>query len=121
MKILVCGGRDYENFAAASRALNSLSGVTHVIHGGADGADYCGFRWANDHGVQEVRCDANWQYWGKSAGIRRNLAMLALSPDLVVAFPGGTGTAHMVSIAKEAGIKVWMPEHYETEPDGDSL
>lgn len=109
MKILVCGGRDYENCAAVNRALNSLADVTHVIHGGAAGADYCAFKWANDHGVQEVRCDANWQYWGKAAGAARNRSMLALSPDLVVAFPGGTGTAHMVRIAEAAGIKVWMP------------
>ena len=38
MKILVCGGRDYENCAAVNRALNSLADVTHVIHGGAEGA-----------------------------------------------------------------------------------
>lgn len=27
-------------------------------------------------------------------------------PDLVVAFAGGSGTAHMVRIAKEAGVEV---------------
>jgi hypothetical protein len=27
-------------------------------------------------------------------------------PDLVIAFPGGNGTAHMVGIAKAAGITV---------------
>jgi hypothetical protein len=27
-------------------------------------------------------------------------------PDLVIAFPGGRGTAHMTRIALEAGLKV---------------
>lgn len=27
-------------------------------------------------------------------------------PDLVVAFPGGPGTAHMVRIARAAGVRV---------------
>jgi predicted PP-loop superfamily ATPase len=32
--------------------------------------------------------------------------MLDEGPSLVVAFPGGTGTAHMVRIAREAGVNV---------------
>ena len=36
----------------------------------------------------------------------RNRSMLALNPDLVLAFPGGIGTANMVRIAREAGILV---------------
>lgn len=113
MKVLVCGGRDYENSTAVYRALNTLPDVTHVIHGGAYGADEAAGKWARDHGVQEVVCDANWDYWGKSAGFRRNKAMAALGPDLVVAFPGGKGTASMIEIAEYAEIRVWKPEEYE--------
>jgi ABC-type branched-subunit amino acid transport system substrate-binding protein len=32
--------------------------------------------------------------------------MLAQNPDMVLAFPGGPGTAHMVEIARTAGIRV---------------
>jgi UDP-N-acetylmuramoylalanine-D-glutamate ligase len=49
---------------------------------------------------------AKWDLHGKSAGPIRNQQMLDTGVDLVIAFPGGKGTAHMVSIAKKAGVKV---------------
>ena len=43
----------------------------------------------------------------RGAGPERNARMLAEGrPDLVVAFPGGTGTADMVRRAKAAGVRV---------------
>ena len=42
-----------------------------------------------------------------NAGPRRNARMLAEGkPDLVVAFPGGRGTADMVSKARAAKVEV---------------
>jgi predicted Rossmann-fold nucleotide-binding protein len=35
--------------------------------------------------------------------------MLLLRPDVVIAFPGGAGTADMVRAATAAGVKVWQP------------
>jgi len=50
---------------------------------------------------------AEWDKFGRRAGPLRNEQMLREGkPDVVVAFPGGRGTAHMVRIAKEAGIDV---------------
>lgn len=50
---------------------------------------------------------ADWNAHGRSAGPIRNAKMLAEGkPDLVVAFPGGKGTAHMVGIARKAGVPV---------------
>jgi hypothetical protein len=42
--------------------------------------------------------------------------MLAENPDLVVAFPGDSGTRHMVLIAEEAGVRVIVVE--QTKPPG---
>jgi predicted Rossmann-fold nucleotide-binding protein len=47
-----------------------------------------------------------WDNFGSRAGAMRNENMLLLAPDLVVAFPGGPGTAHMVRIAKRNKIRV---------------
>lgn len=50
---------------------------------------------------------AKWKMYGRSAGAIRNAVMLSeFQPDIVVAFPGGRGTAHMVRIARAAGIDV---------------
>lgn len=107
MKLLVCGGRDYSDILtlwAVLDAIHSKMPITHLIHGGASGADSRAADWADDtKGVQGVQCLANWRY-GKSAGPIRNAAMLALGPDRVLAFPGGVGTAHMVKIARAAKI-----------------
>lgn len=50
---------------------------------------------------------ADWEDLGRKAGPIRNQRMLDDGrPELVVAFPGGPGTAHMCRIAREAGVEV---------------
>lgn len=108
-KILVCGGRDYSDWARVDSVLDLIhleTPITHLIHGNARGADRLGGSWARKRAVQEVACSADWDSYRKSAGHVRNKRMAELNPDLVVAFPGGTGTASMVRIAEAAGIPV---------------
>jgi YspA, cpYpsA-related SLOG family len=112
MKVLVCGGRNYANYLHVESVLDSIHSehrITHLIHGGANGADALASEWASKRGIQDVQCSANWRIHGITAGPRRNRRMLDLGPDLVVAFPGGAGTAHMVSIAKTVGVLVSQP------------
>jgi len=55
----------------------------------------------------EQTFDAEWHRHGKRAGPIRNQRMLEEGqPDLIVAFPGGHGTADMVRRARQAGIEV---------------
>lgn len=110
MKILVCGGRGFDDYQRLASVLDQFVGVTHLIHGAARGADTLAARWAERHGIQPVACPALWDTFGRSAGFRRNDAMLALHPDLVVAFPGGRGTEGMVRIARDAGVAVYRVE-----------
>ena len=49
---------------------------------------------------------AQWGKFGDAAGPIRNAKMLEEELDLVVAFPGGAGTADMVRRSKKAGFKV---------------
>lgn len=110
MKVLVCGGRDYSNYNYLEKVLDGLFAERPffiLIHGNARGADKMAGLWAKRNGVQEVVCPANWDYFSVGAGPIRNEAMLKLEPDLVVAFPGGSGTANMISKAKNKGIEVY--------------
>lgn len=111
MRVLVCGGRDFSDIALVVAALDALHrkrSIDIIITGGALGADRLGERWAEANGIMWVQYPAQWEVYGKSAGPRRNEQMLREGkPDGVVAFPGGAGTAHMVRIAKAAGVKVW--------------
>jgi hypothetical protein len=110
MKILVCGGREFRNKDLLNRILDSTLGFKTpprlIIHGGARGADNMAHLWALSKGIQTVKCEANWNYYKNAAGTRRNADMLLLEPDLVIAFPGGFGTANMVRLAKKALIPV---------------
>lgn len=64
--------------------------------------------WAFFEGCPVIRMDANWDFYGKKAGPIRNTWMLKYAtPDLVIAFPGGGGTADMVAQAEAAGIDVF--------------
>jgi hypothetical protein len=57
-------------------------------------------------GVQTVAVMADWSI-GRKAGPIRNQRMLdEHKPDLVVAFPGGRGTADMVRRARKSGVEV---------------
>ena len=110
MKVLVCGGRNFDDVEFLDETLDAYHEqfvFTKLIHGGADGADTLAGDWAHSRGVQKKVYRANWGKHGRAAGPIRNQQMLDEEhPDLVIAFEGGNGTAHMVSIAKKAGVKV---------------
>ena len=121
MRVLVTGGRAYPNEEHVIRVLDGIHAVTpivRVIEGGACttlyrgtpaerkvGADHFAARWATLHSVALATFHADWRY-GLGAGPARNGRMLLERPDLVVAFPGGRGTADMCRQARAAGVEV---------------
>lgn len=117
MRVLVCGGREFDDWNLLNKTLLKLTydngtGVDPdevvIIQGGAKGADFLGRVWAKHHfGVTQEEYPADWKTYGKAAGSIRNQQMLDEGkPDLVIAFPGGVGTADMVRRAKKAGVEV---------------
>lgn len=114
MRIIVCGGRDFHDREAVFDALRKLQekhGLIVIINGDAPGADRLAQTYAtharNCHLITEP---ADWKTHGKAAGPIRNQAMIDKhSPEAVVAFPGGSGTADMVKRAEAAGLKIWFP------------
>lgn len=106
MRVLVCGGRDYTDRALVFQILDLLK-PTAVITGGAEGADEYAHSWATAMEVERPRFYADWKAFGKPAGPIRNQRMLVEGkPDLVVAFPGGRGTADLVRRARKMGAPV---------------
>lgn len=111
MRVIVCGGRDYNDGDHIWNTLTRMDAersISCVIHGAAKGADTHAMLWAQ----MMPECvhapfQADWFTYGKTAGPRRNQRMMEEGkPDLVIAFPGGRGTADMVSRAKKAGVEV---------------
>ena len=109
-RVLVCGGRGYSNTPRVYAVLDDLHahlGIVCVIEGSATGADARAASWALKQGVPTETFPADWKTHGRAAGPIRNQRMLDEGrPDMVVAFPGGRGTADMVRRAKAAGVPV---------------
>ena len=105
-RVIVCGGRDYDNFDAVYSQLESLPKDTVVVHGAASGADFLAGAAACLIGLDVETYPAKWVTYGKAAGPIRNKQMLESGVDLVIAFSGGKGTASMVGLARAAGITV---------------
>jgi hypothetical protein len=131
MRVLVCGGRDYSDRNRVYFWLDKLFAPLYgtgdepykngsamprpdlvIIHGGARGADSIAGDWAAINWVKFEEYKAEWNTHGKAAGCIRNQKMLDDGkPDMVLAFPGGRGTAHMVALARAAKIPVMeIPE-----------
>lgn len=118
MRILVCGGRHYgesdtdemAEIYFALRDIHEKTPISAVIQGGAKGADQCAADLAKELGIKVVTVPADWTAHGKAGGPIRNQRMIDdFKPDLVLAFPGGRGTADMVARAKASGIEVRHP------------
>lgn len=113
MKILVCGGRNFDNSELFYITLGEIIGKNtanekiSIISGGAKGADRLAKIYATLFKLNYIEYKANWDTYGKSAGFIRNDEMLKKSnPDYVVAFKGGNGTQHMIDLAKKHGYDV---------------
>lgn len=109
MKVLVCGGRNYDARTVLYGVLDGIhraDGIDAVITGMARGADMLAHDWAVEQGIAVNPFPADWKTHSRAAGPIRNQHMIDQGkPDLVVAFPGGRGTADMVRRAETAGIK----------------
>lgn len=111
MRVLVCGSRNYidrTHVWTTLQNMHAMKPITMLIHGGQSGVDRFAGQWAEQTpGVEVAEFLADWHKLGPGAGPKRNRDMITYGrPDIVVAFPGGSGTANMVEQAEAAGIKV---------------
>lgn len=111
--LVVTGGRDFKDEDFVWMCLNSLriKKSTKIHVGDALGVDYAALEWAmSKHTGLRLVYKADWDKYGKAAGPIRNKEMLEAAKKgaapLVLAFPGGKGTANCVKQAKEMGLDV---------------
>lgn len=97
-----------------------------MVLGGASGADEVARRFAVSEKVSHLVLYPDWSKYGKAAGMIRNKEMvhasLSMSHDGAVtlaAFPGGRGTANMVSMCKDRGIPVVYYTEWKNAGNGN--
>ena len=125
--IVAGGGRDLawpvERIASALLQRSGGRAVHLLLHGGARGADQAIGRAAHQLGWRVQSLAAEWRRYGRSAGPIRNRQLLEqalieaqanTSPSfsasvLVIAFPGGAGTASLVQQARRSASRSPVP------------
>lgn len=121
------GGRDlvwsHQRVAAELLARSGGRQVHLLLHGGARGADAAIGRAAHQLGWASLVMPAQWQRHGRAAGPIRNRELLEQAiaravahstpgrhvSVLVVAFPGGAGTASLVQQARSLATRSPVP------------
>lgn len=108
MRLIVCGGRNYNNNQELKSLIDRFENIEIIIHGAATGADTLAGQIAREKGIEEISFPANWEKYGRAAGGIRNKQMLDEGkPDAILAVKGGRGTTNMINQALKAGVKVY--------------
>lgn len=115
MRIGVTISRTWDDYMAVEAALyEACQGVqtisfhkVTVVHG-ASGMDWFIAGVAHTLGMDIEAHLADWELWGRSAGMRRNQEMVDRGADLWLAFikNGSRGATHCAQAAERAGIPV---------------
>ena len=134
MRILVTGSRKWADQTTVWDALSIVTGNAFragchsivVVHGCARGADMFAEEWVSMHSREDwpVRADrhpANWQRYGKAAGMRRNREMVQAGADVCLAFvlDDSRGATQCAELAEAEGIPTCWFRQY-TPPEGDT-
>ena len=113
LKVIIAGGRDFNDYELLKTKVDNILSQkkkTHKIYilsGKARGADSLGERYANENSLEVLSFPADWETFGKRAGVKRN-AEMANEADALIAFWDGEshGTKHMIDIATKKGLLV---------------
>lgn len=113
MKVIIAGGRKFDNYALLCSKLDLLFAnkkPDEIVSGRANGADLLGERYAKSRAIKvksfPVTPD-DWNKHGKKAGFLRNQDMAKYGTHLVAFWDGESrGTASMIELAKAYGLDV---------------
>jgi hypothetical protein len=108
MKVIIAGSRTFNDYELLKRVCNeTLTTITEIVSGTANGADKLGERYAKEKGYSIKQFPADWNKHGKSAGYIRNKQMAEYADALIAFWDGKSkGTKHMIDLAKYHKIKV---------------
>lgn len=114
-RVLVCGSRNWKDVETLYKILSALPKGSTIIEGEAPGADTLARIWGRQLGFTVEAYPAEWQRFGRRAGILRNQKMLRKGrPELVIAFhedlQESRGTIYMMTLARRHGVPVLLVE-----------
>ena len=114
MKVIVAGGRDFNDYELLKETLDSFQqeygNITEVVSGGARGSDKLGEQYAHENNITIKQFVPDWEGLGKKAGHVRNRHMGSYTKEhngMLVAFwdKQSKGTKGMIDYATKIGLK----------------
>lgn len=117
MKLAIIGSRGFNDYDFLKKNVSAFLKhnsfvCTHIISGGAKGADKLAEQFALDNQLEMIVFKPDWKQYGKRAGFIRNTTIIE-NTDVVIAFwngnSSGTKDAIMKAIAlnKRTKIKIY--------------
>lgn len=84
-----------------------------IVAGGARGVDTIAKKWAQSHHIEYIEYKANWDIYGKSAGMIRNHEMIDFADELISFWDGrsiGTKEAIDYTIKLNKSVTIHLIE-----------
>lgn len=110
MKVIIAGGRDFNNYELLKERCDYfLQNQTEIeiVSGNANGADKLGEQYAIERNYSLKIFKAEWDKYGKSAGMIRNTEMSNYGDTLIAFWDGKSkGTSHMINESRKKNLKV---------------
>jgi hypothetical protein len=110
LKVIVAGGRDFQDFDLLSKKLDILFSKRAdvvIISGMAKGADSLAVKYAEENKLRVSEFPAQWQKHGNASGFRRNIEMARFADACICFWDGkSVGTKHMIDTAKRMNLKL---------------
>ena len=105
MKLIIAGSRRFTDSQHLCQVLApDRQRITQVLTGGTRGTDRLGYRWAVKHVVKHRLFRADWERYGRAAGVHRNHEMAMAGDVLLACWDGQSpGTAHLIQCMRRLG------------------
>lgn len=114
MKCIIAGSRTINHYHMLEAAIEEsgwADKIIQVVSGGAKGVDALGEEWAYRNHRQLIIFPADWDTYGRSAGIRRNKQMALWASHAIVLWDGASrGSKNIIDQATRSGLEVFVYE-----------
>ena len=105
MKLAIVGSRTFNNYEMLVEFIQknyNIDDITHIVSGGAKGADSLGEQFAEEFDKEKIIFPANWKKYGKSAGFKRNADIIENCDECICFWNGFShGTKHDIELCEK--------------------
>ncbi len=107
MKVAIIGSRNINQNDYEKLLPHIPIGASQIISGGATGADELAVRYAEENNLKLVTFTPEYEKFGKSATLKRNIQIIEYSDYVIALWDGHSrGTAHVIVNCIEIRVPV---------------